>query len=78
MFASLAPSPTAGPSRLQGFPSSKTLAEGVDATTQEQVLPEVRGTEAAETLPDSTPPEVVSVSPTSVAEWRLRQSVLPP
>lgn len=78
MFASLAPSPTAGPSRLQGFPSSKTLTEGVDATTQEQVIPEVRGTEAAETLPDSTPPEVVSVSPTSVAEWRLRQSVLPP
>jgi hypothetical protein len=74
----LAPSPTARPSRLEGFPSSKTLTEGVDVTTQEQVIPEARSTEAVETLANSTPPEVVSVPPTAVAEWRLRQSVLPP
>jgi hypothetical protein len=45
----LAPSPTASPSRLQGFPSSKTLTEGVDATAQERVIPELRGAEAVET-----------------------------
>jgi hypothetical protein len=46
----------------------------------EQVTPEVRGTEAVEpeALANSPPPEVVSVLPTSVTEWRLRQSQLPP
>jgi hypothetical protein len=73
-----APSPAARPSRLEGFPSSKTLTEGVDVTTQEQVIPEARGTEAGETLANGTPPEVVSIPPTAVAEWRLRQSVLTP
>ena len=67
----LAPSPTPMPSRLQGLPSSQTLTEGVEATTQEQVIPEARDTEAVETMANSTPPEVVSVPPTSVAEWRL-------
>jgi len=47
-------------------------------TTQEQVVPEVRGTQAVETLANSTPPDVVSIPPTSVVEWRLRQSRLPP
>ena len=73
MESRLAPSPTSLLSPLLGLPSSN---EGVETTAQEQVIPEVRGTEAVETLPNNIPPEVVS--PTSVAEWRLRQSRLPP
>ncbi len=42
------------------------------------VIPEAIGTRVVETLPNSTPPEVVSLPPTSVAEWRSRQSRLPP
>ncbi len=76
MESRLTPSPTPLLSPL--IPSSKTLAEGVETTMQEQVIPEARGTKAVETLPHSTPPEVVPVSPTSVAEWRLRQSQLSP
>ena len=53
-----APSPTGRPSRLQGFPSSKTLTEGVDGTTQEQVIPSqsvlLRQPEAV-TIPQSPP-----------------------
>jgi hypothetical protein len=63
---SLAPSPNPLLSPLLGFPSSRTL------------IPEVRDSEAVETLPNSTLAEVVSVPPTSVAEWRLSQSRLPP
>ncbi|KAN0140268.1 hypothetical protein V8E53_002164 [Lactarius tabidus] len=72
----LAPSPTTRSSLIRkGFPSSKTLTEGVDATTQEQVIPEARGTESGETLANSTLPEAVSVPPTSVDEWRLHSDV---
>jgi hypothetical protein len=72
-------SPIALLSPLLGLPSSKTLPEGVEMTAQERVIPEVRDTEAVETLTNSTPAEVVSV-PTSVAAWRLQvpQSQLPP
>ncbi len=70
------PTPLLGP--LLGLPSSRTLTEGVETTAQEQVIPEVRGTEVVETLPNSTPPGNVSVPPISVAEWQLRQSRLPP
>jgi len=65
------PAPLLSP--LLGLSSSKTLTE---MTTQEQVIPEVRGTEAVETLVDSTP--AVSVLPTSVAGWRLRHTQLTP
>ncbi len=65
-------------SPLLGLPSSQTLTEGVETTTQEQVVPEARGTKVVETLANSTPAEVVSVPTTSVAEWRLHQSRLPP
>ncbi len=78
MESRLTPSPTPLLSPLLGFPSSQTLTEGVETTTQEQVIPEARGTKAAETLANSTPAEVASVPPTSVAEWRLRQSRLLP
>ncbi|KAI9456984.1 hypothetical protein BJY52DRAFT_526951 [Lactarius psammicola] len=78
MESHLPPSPTALLSPLLGLTSSKTPMEGGDTTTQEQVIPEVRVTKAVEALPNSTPVEVVSVLPTSVAEWRLHQSRLPP
>jgi hypothetical protein len=73
----LAPSPNSLLSPLLGFPSSRTLTEGVKTTTQ-GFIPEVRDSEAVETLPNSTLAEVVSVPPTSVAERRLPQSRLPP
>jgi len=69
------PSPTALLSPLLGLPSSKTLTEGVELTTQEQVIPEVRETNAVGTPPNSIPG---SIPLTSVAEWRLRQSQLSP
>ncbi|KAI9453219.1 hypothetical protein BJY52DRAFT_1189777 [Lactarius psammicola] len=72
------PSQTALLSPLLGLPSSQTLTEGVEMTTEEHVIPEVRGTKAVELLPNSTLAEVVSVPPTSVAEWRLHQSRLSP
>ncbi|KAI9456988.1 hypothetical protein BJY52DRAFT_1187604 [Lactarius psammicola] len=78
MESRLTPLSTPLLSPLLGLPSSQTLAEGAETTTQEQVIPEVRGTNVVETLPDSTSPEVVSVAPTSVTEWRLRQSQLRP
>jgi len=69
--------PTTLLSPLLGLSSSKTLTEGVEATTQEQAIPKA-GTTAVETLPNSTPQEVVSLpAPTSVSEWRLHQSRLP-
>jgi hypothetical protein len=71
----LTPSPTRLLSPLPGLPSSNTLTERVENTTQEDVISAVRGNEAMETLASSTPAGVVS--PTSVAEWRLRQSQLP-
>ncbi|KAF8256586.1 hypothetical protein EI94DRAFT_316051 [Lactarius quietus] len=79
MESHLATSPSPFLSPLIGLPSSKTLTEGVETTTQEQVTPEIGGTEAIETLANpSTPLQVASVLPTAVAEWRLRQSRLPP
>jgi len=77
MESRFTPSPTALLTPLLELPSSTTLIEGGEMTTQHQVVPEVRGTQAVETLPNSTPQDVVSVPPTSVAEWRLRQSRLP-
>ncbi|KAH9165429.1 hypothetical protein EDB89DRAFT_302679 [Lactarius sanguifluus] len=74
----LTPSPTGLLSPLLGLPSSQMLTEGVETTTQEQALQEAGGTKAVETLPDSTPAKVVSVPSTTVAEWRLRQSLLLP
>ena len=48
-------------------------------TTQEEVTPNIGGTNAVEPLPDSTPPDVESFpGPSSVADWRLHQSRLPP
>ncbi|KAH9007772.1 Rho GTPase activation protein [Lactarius deliciosus] len=72
------PSPAPLLSPLLGLSSSQTLTEGAEMTTQEQVVSEVRGTKAMETLLNSTPAGVVSVPPTSVTEWRLRQSRLSP
>ena len=75
----LIPSPIDLLNPLLGLFSSKTLTEGVEKTTQEQLIPETRGTEAITTLPNSTPPnDVPLLAPTSVAEWRLHQSRLPP
>ena len=70
--------PTVLLSPLLGLPSSQTLTEGVETTTtEEQVTSEATGAETVETSPNSsTPPEVASLGPTSVAEWRLRQSRL--
>jgi len=68
----LTPSPTNLPNPLLGIPSPNTLVEGVETASQEQV----RGSEAVDTLVDS-PPEVMSVPPTSIDEWRLRLSQLP-
>ncbi|KAI9431838.1 Rho GTPase activation protein [Lactarius psammicola] len=68
----LTPSPTSLLSPLQGPLSSRIFTEGVETTTQEQVIPEARGTQAVETLGNSTP----AIPLTSVAEWRLRQSRL--
>ena len=66
-------------SPLPGFPSSKTSRD-VKTTTQKQAIPEGRDPKAVETLENSTPAEVMSVSPTSVDEWRLQvpQSQLSP
>ena len=72
------PSPTGLLSPLLGIPSSKTLAEGVETSTQGQVMPDVRGSKAVESLVNSNPAEVVSIPLGSVAEWRLHQSRLPP
>ena len=75
----LTPPPITLLSPLLGLLSSKTLTEGVETTMQERVIPNARGASAVETLPDSTPPDVVSLPvPTSVAEWRLHQSRLSP
>jgi hypothetical protein len=78
----LSTSPTTLPGPVLGLPSSNTLVEGVDSekNSQEQVTPEVRGTGAVESeaLVNSPPSKVESVPPTSVTEWRLRQSQLPP
>jgi hypothetical protein len=74
----LIPSPTTLPAPLLGFPSSSTLVEGMEMNSQEQVTPEVRRTEVVELeAQGSYSPEVMSVPPTFVDEWRLHQSQLP-
>ena len=72
------PSPPGLLSPLLGLPSSKTLTEGVEESMQEQVIPDVRGPKAVERLANSNPAEVVPNPPSSVTEWRLHQSRLPP
>jgi len=60
------------------FWSRESLTEEVEVAVLDQVVPEVRHTEAVETLTNSTPP---AVSPMSVAEWRLDVSqsrIVPP
>ncbi|KAH9008371.1 hypothetical protein EDB85DRAFT_2283815 [Lactarius pseudohatsudake] len=76
MEGHLTPSPTPLLSPLLELPSSTILTEAVETTTQEQVVLEVRGAEMVETFPNSSPPKVVPS--TSVAEWLLHQSRLPP
>ena len=71
------PSPIGLLSPLLGLPSSKTLTEGVETSTQEQAIPEVRGPKAVETSANSNPAEAVSIPLASVTEWRLHQSQLP-
>jgi hypothetical protein len=62
-----------------GLSPSKTLTEGLETTTQAQVVPNTRARMAVETLPNSTPPDAEHIpAPTSVAEWRLQQSQLTP
>jgi hypothetical protein len=59
-------------SPLLGLSSSKTLTEGAEMIAQEQLIPEVRGTQVIKALPNSTPPDVAPLpAPTSVAEWWL-------
>jgi hypothetical protein len=76
----LTPSSTALPGARLGSPSANALVEGVGASSHGQVIPEVSDTEAVgpEVLVNSPPPEDVSVLPTSVTEWQLRQLQLPP
>jgi hypothetical protein len=65
-------------SPLLGLSSSKTRT-GVETTTQERPIRQARRTGAIGTLPNSTRPDVVPLpAPTSVAEWRLHQSRVPP
>ncbi|KAH9030232.1 hypothetical protein EDB83DRAFT_2554982 [Lactarius deliciosus] len=76
MEGHLTPSSTPLLSPLLELSSSMILTEAVETTTQEQVVLELRGAEEVETFPNSSPPKVVP--PTSVAEWLLHQSRLPP
>ena len=60
-------------SPLLGLSFSKTLTERVGTTVQEEPIPDAEG------LSNSTLLDVVPLcAPTSVAEWRLHQSRLPP
>jgi hypothetical protein len=75
----LTPPPTTLLSPLLGLSLPKNLTEGVEMTTQEQLIPEGRDTEAIRTLPNSTPPDVGPLpTVTSVAEGQLHQSRSPP
>ncbi|KAH9169276.1 Rho GTPase activation protein [Lactarius sanguifluus] len=51
--------------------SAETLKDGTETTTQEQVIPWARGTQAVETSLDGSPLEVVSLPPTPATEWWL-------
>ena len=75
----LTPPPNALLNPLLGLTFPETLTEGVETTMQERAIPNARGSNAVEPLPSSTPPNVVSLPETSsVADWRLHQSRLPP
>jgi hypothetical protein len=78
--SSLTLSPTTLTGSLLGLPSPNTLVEGAETNLHEQVTPGVRHMAAVElgAFVNRPPPEVVSLSRTSVTEWRLRQSQLPP
>ncbi|KAH9051869.1 hypothetical protein EDB87DRAFT_1836128 [Lactarius vividus] len=56
---------------LLGLSLSQTLKDGMETTTQEQVIPWARGTHAVETLSGGSPLEAVSPPPTSATEWWL-------
>ncbi|KAH9029682.1 hypothetical protein EDB85DRAFT_1508451 [Lactarius pseudohatsudake] len=55
---------------LLGLSLSQSLREAMETTTQEQVIPGARGTQAIEML-DGSSPEAASLPPTSTAEWWL-------
>ena len=74
----LTPSPAPLLRPLLRLPSSHTLRGGVETTTQDELIPKTRSPKLVETLLNSTPAEVAPVPLSSVAEWRLRQSRLPP
>ncbi|KAN0140303.1 hypothetical protein V8E53_002199 [Lactarius tabidus] len=78
--SSLTLSPTTLTGSLLGLPPPNTLVEGAETNLHEQVTPGVRHIAAVElgAFVNRPPPEVVSLSRTSVTEWRLRQSQLPP
>ena len=66
-------------SPLLGLSSPKNVAEGVETTTPKQLIPEGKDTEAIRISPNDTPPDVVPLpATTSVSEWHLDQSQLPP
>ncbi|SRR6266702_1573190 len=54
-------------SPLTALSPSQNLAEGMETRTQEQVIPETRGSKAAKALP-KTPQDVVSWPPTSAEQ----------
>ncbi|KAH8989321.1 Rho GTPase activation protein [Lactarius hatsudake] len=56
---------------LLGLSLSQTPEGEAETTTQEQVIPGVRGSQAVETLLGGSPPEAASPPPTSAAEWWL-------
>ncbi|KAH9051867.1 hypothetical protein EDB87DRAFT_1816926 [Lactarius vividus] len=70
-FSSHSDSVVERPTSLLGLSLSQALEEGVETTTQEQVIPGVRGTQAVETSLAGSPPEAAPLPPTSTAEWWL-------
>ncbi|KAI9433278.1 Rho GTPase activation protein [Lactarius indigo] len=56
---------------LLGLSLSQVPKEGVETTTQEEVIPRARGTQAVETSLNGSPPEAGSVPPTPSSEWWL-------
>ena len=59
----------------QSSPSSQTLKEGVETTTQDRVVPKAMEIKTVEILSNSTialPEASAQVAPSFVAEWRLR------
>ncbi|KAI9433334.1 hypothetical protein H4582DRAFT_1003264 [Lactarius indigo] len=56
---------------LLGLSLSQTHRDAVGTTTQGQVIPVARGTQAVETMLDGSPLEAASLPPTSFTEWWL-------